>query len=193
MGTLVLLGGPSGSGKGTLMSYLRAAHPNFFYPTSWTTRAPREGEQEGKSASGKAYHFVTVEKFKEGIERGEFLEWDHHFNNYYGTPAREVQDALADGQVVLQELEVQGMIQLLDKLPRDRVKIIFVTAGAWENLERRVLAREHMGPNELEKRRLRYAEEIVFAEKADFVLVNEDGKLEETQKQLDGIIKKILA
>lgn len=192
-GTLVLLGGPSGSGKGTLMAYVRAHYPDFFYPTSWVTRAPREGEQEGKSASGKAYHFVTVEEFKKGMEDGAFLEWDFHFNNYYGTPAKEVQDALAAGKVVFQELEVQGMKQLLKKLPREQIKIIFVTAGSWANLERRILARQEIAADELETRRIRYEDEMLFAKDADYVLVNEDGKLEDTQKHLDAIVAEIIS
>lgn len=193
-GTLILLVGPSGSGKGTLMSYIRAHYAGLVYPTSWTTRAPRAGESDGVySGAGKVYHFVSEEEFVAAKEHGEFLEWDHHFNNYYGTPAKEVHEGLAAGHVVFQELEVHGVKQLLEKLPRAQIKIIFVTAGSWSELSRRILSREVVSNDELEKRRLRYEEEVLFAEEADFVLLNEDGKLEQTQHKLDEIMREIMA
>ena len=193
-GTLILLVGPSGSGKGTLMSYIRAHYAGLVYPTSWTTRAPRAGESDGVySAAGKVYHFVSEEEFVAAKEKGEFLEWDHHFNNYYGTPAQEVKSGLAAGHVVFQELEVRGVKQLLEKLPREQIKIIFVTAGSWGELSRRILSREAVSDDELEKRRVRYEEEVLFASQADFVVINEEGKLEQTQHKLDEIMKEILA
>lgn len=185
-GKLILLVGPSGSGKGTLFSFVRESFPNFVYPTSWTTRAPRTQE------SGKPYHFVTEAAFLEAQRQGDFLETDYHFNNHYGTPSREVHEALAEGQTVFHELDVRGVRQLLEKLPREQVKIIFVTAGTWDELTRRIEGRETVAADELEKRRLHYEEEMAFADQADFVLRNEQGKLEEAKKDLSKILESIL-
>ncbi|MDZ4226404.1 MAG: guanylate kinase [Patescibacteria group bacterium] len=191
-GKLVLLMGPSGSGKGALLSHARSMFPDLVYPTSWTTRLPREGEQDSKSASGKAYHFVSTEEFVNAKDQGVFLEWDHHFDNYYGTPAQEVRDALAAGRTVLQELEVQGVKQLLEKVPRDQTKIIFVMAGSWEDLSRRIRGRQSISEDELEKRHLRYEDEVRFMDKADYILKNEFGKLEETKQKFAELIRTII-
>jgi guanylate kinase len=192
-GKLILLAGPSGSGKGTLMAHVRRTYPQFVYPTSWTTRQPREGEQSGLSKSGKTYKFVSVGEFIEAQKEGKFLESDHHFNNYYGTPAQEVLDALAAGQTVFQELEVYGVRQILEKVPRSQIGIIFITAGSWEELAQRIRAREAMSDDEFEKRKVRYNEEMEFSTQADCVLVNREGKLEETIQKFDEALGKILA
>lgn len=185
--------GPSGSGKGTLLSDIRLAFPELAQPTSWTTRLPREGERDGEqSTSGKKYHFVSTEEFLKAIERGFFLEWDQHFNNYYGTPAGEVTEALAQGKTVLHELEINGVKQLLTKLPRAQVKIIFVTAGSWDELVQRVFSREAIAPDELEKRRQHYEEEVQFADNADYVLENKSGQLEETKQKFAELIRTII-
>ncbi|MEK7613111.1 MAG: hypothetical protein AAB449_03140 [Patescibacteria group bacterium] len=185
-GKLILLVGPSGSGKGTLFSFVRETFPAFVYPTSWTTRAPRAEE------SGKSYHFATEAEFLEAQKRGEFLETDHHFNHYYGTPARVVLEALAAGQTVFHELEIHGVKQLLSKLPREQITIIFVTAGTWDELVRRIEEREAITADELEKRRIRYEEEMLFKEQADFVLPNEHGKLEEAKNELRKILDSVV-
>ncbi|MBC7836876.1 guanylate kinase [Acetobacteraceae bacterium] len=193
IGKLVLLMGPAGSGKGTLLSHIRERHPELAYPISWTTRAPRAGEEDGKSTNGKVYHFVSAQEFIQAKDAGAFLEWDHHFNNYYGTPVHEVQEALRVGNTVLQELEIRGVKQLLQKLPREQVKIIFVSAGTWEEVSKRALAREPIAPDELEKRHLHYQEEMLFSKNADFIIENKDGQLEEAKKRIDEVMKEILA
>ncbi len=185
-GKLLLLVGPSGSGKGSLFAYVKEKYPTFSYPVSWTTRAPRAQE------SGKPYNFVTQESFLSAMEKGEFLETDHHFNNYYGTPAKEVANALAEGHTVFHELEVHGVRQILGKLPREQVKIIFVSAGEWDELARRITLREAVAEDELEKRRVRYEEEMQFAAEADFVLRNEQGKLEESKEELSKFIDSVV-
>ncbi|MBX4192268.1 hypothetical protein KW798_02160 [Candidatus Parcubacteria bacterium] len=185
-GKLILLVGPSGSGKGTLFSFVKEKYSEFVYPTSWTTRAPRAKE------SGKTYNFVSEAEFLTAKEGDAFLETDHHYNNYYGTPAREIQEALTAGKIVFHELEINGVKQLLQKLPREQVKIIFVTAGEWSELAKRIAEREPVAPDELEKRRLHYEEEMTFLPQADFVLRNEQGKLEETKQELSTILDSIV-
>jgi guanylate kinase len=156
-------------------------------------RASRGGEDGITAHNGKAYHFVSKEEFLRAKDAGFFLEWDEHFNNFYGTPAQEVMEALEKGNIVFQEIEINGTRQILSKLPRENIKIIFVTAGSWEHLVHRIEGREAIEPNELEKRRVAYEEEMSFSSEADFVLLNEDGKLAETQTKLDEIIRNILA
>ena len=186
MSKLLLLVGPSGSGKGTLLSYVKEKYPEFMYPTSWTTRTKRTEE------SGKAYNFVSEQEFLNAKERGAFLEWDHHFNNYYGTPASEVLDALAQGKVVFHELEVHGVRQLLEKFPREQVKIVFVYAGSWNDLQKRIQEREAIPADELEKRRVRFEEEMAFKNEADFVIENKEGRLEETKAELSKALDSVV-
>jgi len=190
-GKIILLSGPSGSGKGTLMSFVREQHPEFVFPTTWTTRAPRPGELEG--TAGKKYHFVSVEDFKKGIEENRFLEWDHHFDNYYGTPLQEVENALAEGHTVFQELDVHGAENIRHRLSGETIKSIFVTVHSVEDLERRILERQpDMAQEELAVRKERYMQELKHKDQADYVLVNEYGQLPKTEQEFDRILKEIL-
>ena len=191
-GILILLSGPSGSGKGSLVAHVRDTYPEFFQPLSWTTRAARSGEKDGTSTSGKRYRFVSKEQFEKAIEQNAFLEWAQFSNNYYGTPAQEVQDALAEGRVVFQELEIQGVEQLLTRISRQQIKMIFVNVQSWEDLQKRILGRQTISDTELQLRHERYEQELLFKEKADFVLENVYGKFEQTKNNLDSIIQRIL-
>lgn len=192
-GKLILIIGPSGSGKGTLIAHIRSVFPELVFPTSWVTRAPRVGELDNTSPSGKRYHFTTTEEFLKAESEGYFLESDFHFNNYYGTPAGEIQDALAAGKIVLHEFDIKGAKQTIEKIPRNQIKIIFISVASWEELSRRILTRQPMSEDELEKRRLRYAEEMEFAKQADFIVENKEGKLPQTEEKLDEIMRQIIA
>lgn len=190
-GKIILLSGPSGSGKGTLMSFVREKYPDFVFPTTWTTRAPRPGELEG--ASGKKYNFVSVEDFKKAIEENKFLEWDHHFDNYYGTPLPEVENALAQGRTVFQELDVHGAENIRKRLSAETIRSIFVTVHSVEDLERRILERQSdISQEELAVRKERYMQELQYKDRADYVLVNEYGQLAETEKEFGRILQEIL-
>src|SRR3989344_3740507 len=102
-GKFILVIGPSGSGKGTLINHARSLFPQIAYPKSCTTRSPRGGD------SDKNYLFLSHEDFSEKIKDGEFLEWAEYGGNYYGTLKSEVTRLLEQGRVVLKELEVQGV------------------------------------------------------------------------------------
>jgi guanylate kinase len=186
-GKFILVIGPSGSGKGTLINYARPLFPSLVYPKSCTTRAPRGGESDGH------YIFLSTEEFKARAEKGEFLEWAEYGGNFYGTLKSEVVPLLEEGKIALKELEVQGARQVREKLPREELIIIFVNAGSWEAMVQRIRARAPMSEPELERRKLRYADEMNFMPEADYVVQNPFGKVEEAKKEFEGIIRSLVS
>ena len=162
--------GPTGSGKGTLLSNLKENHPEFIFPVSCTTRpVKRAGEKEGDT-----YYFITTEEFQARIDRGDFLEWASYGGNLYGTPRSEIIEPLKAGKILVREVEVQGVRKIRATLPRENLFIIFVDAGSWEELEIRVRKRAPITEEEIEKRRKRYDDETSFKGEADFVIKNKD-------------------
>ncbi len=119
-GILFILSAPSGSGKTTLVSHLRSQVGELDFSISYTTRAPRGAEQEGRE-----YHYVSLETFKEMIERDEFLEWADVFGNYYGTARRSLDQACAHGRDLLLDIDVQGARQVRQRVP-DSVSIFIL-------------------------------------------------------------------
>jgi guanylate kinase len=186
-GTLILVVGLPGSGKGTLIRHAKEVFLDFIYPASWTTRRIRPGESEGE-----VYHFVTDEEFDTAITRGEFLEWVKIDNgSKYGTLKKDFIEPLRRGKTVLRELEVQGARAIRTLLPEARIVSIFVRAGNWEDLRERMLARAPMSEAELVARKERYEHEIEFAKEADYILENEFGKLDATKEKFVELIRKI--
>ncbi len=186
-GKLIIVVGPTGSGKGTLVQHALETFPNLVFPVSATTRAPRPTEVDGVN-----YHFLTETEFKRRIEAGELLEWAQYGGNYYGTLVSEVMPALEEGKSVMLEIEVQGARQVLDLFPEDAVGI-FIDAGSWEELEERVRARAPITDAELEKRRKRYDDELTFKEQASFVIKNPNGKLEEAKQAFAKVVIQLCA
>jgi guanylate kinase len=176
-GALVLVIGPTGSGKSALLSFLQAAAPQIVFPVSCTTRAPRPGERDGEK-----YFFINKEEFEKREAAGEFLEWASYGGNYYGTLKSEILPKLEEGRLVVREVEVQGARQIRKLLPKENLKIVFIDAGSWESLERRILARAPMNDVELLARRKRYEDELSFKAEADRVIENRDGGLEQAKK-----------
>lgn len=119
-GKIVIISGPSGVGKGTIVKALLAKYPNLTLSVSATTRAPREGEEHGRE-----YYFISKSDFEERIEKGEMLEYARYVDNYYGTPADAVENRLAEGKGVILEIEVQGARQVMNKRP-DAVSIFIL-------------------------------------------------------------------
>lgn len=188
MGTLILIVGLPGSGKGTLIKYAKEQFPQFVFPVSWTTRPMRPGEVEGE-----VYHFATKEEFDAAVTRGEFLEWITIDNGtQYGTLKKDFEGPLNEGKTVLRELEVAGARAMRTLLPTARIASIFVSAGTWDDLKARMLARAPMGEEELAARKARYEKEVVFEQEANYVLVNEFGKLEETKQKFVELIRTIV-
>jgi len=120
-GMLIILSGPSGSGKGTIVQQLLSERDDTVLSISATTRSPRTGEQDGVH-----YYFKTREEFEKLIENGELLEYAEYNGNYYGTPAEPIERFLSEGKNVILEIEVQGAEKVMDRQQPDVVSI-FIT------------------------------------------------------------------
>lgn len=186
-GKLVLIVGPSGSGKGTLIDYIKDTYRDLVFSVSCTTRTPRPHEKEGE-----AYYFFSDEVFDKKIKEEAFLEWAHYGGHRYGTLKSEVLDPLKEGKFVVHELEIQGVEALRNLIDPEQLVVIYITAGSWEELKKRITARAPMSEEALQKRYQRYLEEQKFMETADYVIENTEGNLEASQKRLDEILCDML-
>ncbi len=186
-GTFIVISGPSGSGKGTLIEHAREKYPSIVFARSLVSRARRPGEEHSAT-----YLFTTAEDFKQKIEAGEFLEWAIYSGNYYGTLKSEVLPYIEEGKTVLKEIETQGARQVIAAMPREQVKLVFIDSGSWQDMETRIKARAPISDDELAKRKRHYEEEMLFMPTADYVVKNEEGRFEETSRQFDQIIMSVL-
>jgi guanylate kinase len=167
-GLLVVISGPSGVGKDTLIERLRELDPRLQYSISYTTRKPRPGEKDGVS-----YFFVSRQKFEELAAKGFFLEHAVYNGNYYGTPAAAVEEARAAGRDILLKIEVQGAAQVRKRAPDGG--FIFIAPPSKEELVRRQELREGAVPDDDMVERLKIAEtEMKHASEYDHVVVNDD-------------------
>jgi guanylate kinase len=166
-GRLIILTGPSGVGKGTLLAALRAAHPAINLSISATTRAPRPGEVDGVN-----YYFYDRERFEQAIAQGELLEWAEFAGNYYGTPSQPVQERIDRGESIILEIELLGARQVAKAFPA--ALKIFILPPSFEVLEARLRSRGQ-DPEEAIARRLARAQaEIDAAGEFDLQIVNDD-------------------
>jgi len=167
MSQVFIISAPSGSGKSTLVRSLLEHEPGLIFSVSYTTRAPRGQEQEGRE-----YHFVSREEFERMIAAGQFIEWARVFDHYYGTHRRYVDQGAAEGRDVLLDIDVQGARQLKEKIPG--AVSIFILAPSREELEKRLRARGDTGDDVIRRRLAEAAREIRNFEQYDYVLVNDD-------------------
>lgn len=165
-GLLLVVSGPSGAGKGTICGLLRKALPDLAYSVSVTTRAPREGE-----VNGKDYFFKTVSQVKDMIFRGELLEYAQVYGNYYGTPKPYVMGLLNEGRDVLLEIDVQGALQIKKVFP-DGV-FVFVVPPTLSELRARIYNRGKDTEEVIEKRLKEATHELRYASKYDYIIVND--------------------
>lgn len=179
-GLLVVVSGFSGAGKGTAMKRLLEKYDTYALSVSATTRAPREGEQDGK-----AYFFKTVEQFQDMIAKDELLEYAQYVTNYYGTPRAYVEEQLASGKNVILEIEIQGALKIKEKFP-DAV-LMFIITPSTAILRERLMGRGTESPEVIEARLRRAAEEAEGVEAYDYVVVNDD--LEVCVEEINEIIK----
>jgi len=164
---LIILTGPSGVGKGTVVKEILGKEKNFWLSISATTREPRKGEKEGEN-----YYFLNHEKFKEMIEQNLFLEWAQFAGNYYGTPLSSVNEKIKNGFTVLLEVEVEGARQIKNKFPNSLS--IFLLLHDKIELERRIRNRGTEKEEAIKKRFLRANYEISVSNKFDLELTNHD-------------------
>jgi guanylate kinase len=186
-GTLIILIGPMGSGKSTLMKHVIANHPEIKVPYSYTTRPRRSDHVENNH-----YRFISVEEFKQKIDEGAFLEWAEFSGNYYGTLKADIVEAIKNGEVLLKEMEVQGARQVRELLAADELVTVFVDAGGWDELQRRAANREAMDPEHLEMRRIRFEDEMTFKPEADVVIDNSGHDSEPAKQQFSSLIESLV-
>ncbi|MCX7828629.1 MAG: guanylate kinase [Thermanaerothrix sp.] len=165
-GTLFVISGPSGAGKGTLRKILFDRLPGLFYSVSYTTRSPRPGETDGVE-----YRFVSEEEFKRMIDEGVFLEWAYVHGKYYGTSADDIERMLAQGRDVVLEIDVQGAKQVKQRMP-DAVTI-FVEPPSVEELEHRLQGRGTEGEGEMSLRLKNALDELSHAGEYQYRVVND--------------------
>ena len=166
-GILVVVSGFSGAGKGTLMKELLKRYDNYALSISATTRAPREGETDGKE-----YFFVTKEQFEKMRDERKLVEYAQYVNNYYGTPKEYVEQKMAEGKDLILEIEIQGALKVKKRFPD--ALLLFVTPPSAEELRRRLVGRGTETLEVINARLARAAEEASGMEAYDYLLINDD-------------------
>lgn len=180
---LFVISGPAGVGKGTLVKLLLKEEPELALSISCTTRAPRRGEVHGRE-----YFFLTKEEFQKRVAAGDFLEWDEHFGNCYGTPKSFVLERLAEKSVIL-EIDVAGALQVKEnKSDFQDIVLIMIVPPDMETLQKRLAGRGSETAEELKSRLERVRYELAQKEKYDYVVVNDS--LEEAKRRLQKIISQ---
>lgn len=163
-GKLIVLSGPGGVGKSTIVSELKK-RDHFYFSVSATTRIPRQGEEDGI-----AYHFVSNEEFQQMIDSKVFLEWAEFAGARYGTPRRPVIDALESGKDVLLEIEIDGARQVKRAMPQ--AMMVFLQPPSMSELESRITNRGTDTPERIAARLALARAEMAAAQEFDHILVN---------------------
>ncbi|MDQ1532727.1 MAG: guanylate kinase [Actinomycetota bacterium] len=166
-GVLLVIAGPSGAGKGTIVQRLREREPSLRWSVSWTTRAPRDGEVHDVD-----YHFTTRDEFERLRDADGFLEWFDVYGDLKGTPDAPVREYLANGQDVLLEVDVKGALAIRRKYPE--AVLVFVRPPSREVQQARLVSRGQDTPEQIERRLAAAAAEEQEADRFDFVIQNDD-------------------
>ena len=164
-GKLFIISGASGVGKSTVLGRVMAARDDLRFSVSATTRAPRPGEVDGES-----YYFVTKEKFQDMIDHNEFVEYDAHMNNFYGTPEAQLNEKLETGSVIL-DIEPNGAFMVRSRRPD--ATLIFIAPPSMEELLRRLVGRGDTSAEQVKVRQDRAQWEMDQSVRYDYVVVND--------------------
>ena len=182
-GIVIVISGPSGSGKGTVVKELRGICPTMQVSVSATTRLPREGE-----TNGVEYYFKTREEFEGLIERGEVVEYTQYNGNYYGTLKSEAERIISAGDDLILEIEVDGGGQIKRLMGNECVSVMLIAPSAAEQ-ESRLRGRGTESEEVIQGRLARAKAEIKEAVNYDYIVVNESGKQTECAENILAIIK----
>lgn len=188
-GHFIALTGTSGAGQDTLRTHIqRVFGSKLCYPISYTTRERRPGEQEGIM-----YHYVSRDTFIEMEKSGDFFETSTYGNNLYGMPISEVEERMQHNAILFRILDLAGFNAIRTRIPREHITLIFVDGGDWDSLRRRILARAPMDPSELQKRKDIYdLHRAQLRPEADYVIHNEDGKLDKAKEDIRKVIEEVI-
>ena len=165
-GFLLVISGPSGVGKGTVLHDLMNTQKNLVYSVSATTRDKRDGEIEGVS-----YFYKSHEEFKQMIDDDQFLEYAHVHNNYYGTPKEFVENKINDGKIVVLEIDVQGAVNV--KRNTDNAVFIFLAPPSLSELKNRIVGRGTETENDINLRMKNARKELEYIKYYDYLVIND--------------------
>ncbi|NMW84896.1 guanylate kinase [Peptoniphilus sp. AGMB00490] len=178
-GFLLVLSGPSGSGKGTVSEALMKNNDDIIFSTSVTTRTPRPGEVNGEN-----YFFATREEFEKMVDNDELLEHAFVHTNYYGTPKKFVFDEIEKGEIVLLEIDVQGALQIKEKYKE--AVFIFLIPPTMDELKSRLVKRDTETEDEIETRYRNAFKELDFVGEYDYFVIND--VIDNAVKDIENII-----
>ena len=183
---VIIFSAPSGSGKSTIVNHILKLHPEMEFSVSATSRQPRGSERDGVE-----YHFLTPDEFRRKIDEDSFVEYEEVYaGSYYGTLKSEVQKIWDKGHVIIFDVDVKGGVNL-KKYFGDKALSVFIQAPSVEELRKRLVARGTDSPEAIERRVAKAAEEMTYADRFDYILVNDD--LQAAFAEAEKIVDKFLS
>lgn len=179
-GSLIVISGPSGAGKGSIVKALLDQYPSVHYSVSATTRSPREGEVNGVN-----YWFVSDDEFDRMREQDELLEWAEVYGKFYGTPRRRVIEAINRGHDIILEIDPQGAMKIKEKFPS--AVFVYVMPPSPRELSKRICGRGTESQEAIRQRLNSVAQELSYVHEYDYLVINDD--LKEATRDVAAIIR----